>query len=125
MSFVVLHVSPSIPVPVPLLLLFVLEPPATLYLSGRNPLAAPLFREGPLHTALVRKTGRAGALFVGWKSASAKSADGTATCGDCEFRSASEARAVARADAAEEPSLTLIRHSENVRRERMGVAQRH
>src|SRR5262249_19246407 len=43
---------------------------------GRNPLAAPLFRERPLHTALMRKTGRAGALFVGWKSASAKAANG-------------------------------------------------
>jgi hypothetical protein len=37
-----------------------------------NAVAAPLFRERPLRPALMRKIGRAGAVFVGWKSASAK-----------------------------------------------------
>jgi hypothetical protein len=76
MSFVVLHVSRFTPVHVPPLLLFVLALPATLYLSAANPLAAQLFRERPLHTALMRKTGRAGALFIDWKSTSAKVANG-------------------------------------------------
>src|SRR5215813_362250 len=58
---VVLHVSHFVPVHVSLLFLFVLALPSDSLLSDRmlasDAVAAPLFRERPLHPALMRKTG--------------------------------------------------------------------
>src|SRR5262249_26283873 len=71
MLVVVLHVSGFVHIHVSLLFLFVLAPAVTLYLSDRTlaveAVVTRLFCERPLYTALMPKTGRAGAVFVGWK----------------------------------------------------------